>query len=589
MKKVLHWIVSHRMGIALALLLFFLLNGIASFSDWRLDLTEEKRYTIDTATHQQLKDLTDPIEVVVFLKGEFPSGFKKLATSTEQFLSLLQKQNPTRFHYRFVSPLEEVSEGKLWGDSLLSMGALNINLTVQKKAGQSSNILFPVALVQYKGQQSLVTLLPGASRAISQTELNRAEALLEFQFTSVIDKLLHPRRPGIAYEIGHGEPTDQRTYQLRIALQKDYELRTLDLKSQPAVPLGVDLLLLVKPTLRFSENEKLKIDQFVMRGGKLLCFIDNLVAEMDSFGRKPSIVAFDRDLNLSDLFFRYGARINPDLVMDLRCEVSFIQVGGTTEQPQNEFLPWNYYPLVGAPAADKKLKTAGYVGLRFANSIDTVDAPGVIKTPLLASSERARIISTPALISLNENSTLPENKLFNRSELPVAMLLEGKLTSLYRNRIFGAQADSMARSGQPFLSQATQGTVLLVGDGDLVLNDYIPAVNDQGAYDPQAPLVPTEMGWNPYTHFEYLTDGEAGRYFIPVANKEFLLNSVEYLISNPAISRLRAKEITLRLLDGEKVKQYRLWVQILFILIPLLLLVGGGFLFQSIRKRQFVR
>ncbi len=589
MKKLLHWILVHRLGVALALLLFFLLNILASLSDGRLDLTEEKRYTLEEATRQQLQALNEPIEVTVFLKGEFPSGFKKLATSTDQFLSLLQKQNPSRFHYRFVSPLEEVSEGKLWGDSLLSMGALNINLTVQKEAGQSSNILFPVALVEYRGQQSLVTLLPGASRAISQTELNRAEALLEFQFTSVIDKLVHPRKPGIAYEIGHGEPTDQRTYQLRVALQKDYELRTLDLTRQPAVPTGVDLLLLVKPTLRFSENEKLKIDQFVMRGGKLLCFIDNLVAEMDSFGRKPSIVAFDRDLNLGDLFFRYGARINPDLVMDLRCEVSYIQVGGTTQQPQNEFLPWNYYPLVGAPAADKKLKTAGYVGLRFANSIDTVEAPGVTKTPLLASSERARIISTPALISLNENSTVPENKLFNRGEISVAMLLEGQLNSLYRNRIFGAKADSMTRAGQPFIPQATQGGVLLVADGDLVLNDYIPAVDEKGAYDPQAPLVPTEMGWNPYTHFEYLTGGEAGRYFMPVANKEFLLNSVEYLISNPAISGLRAKEITLRLLDGEKVNQYRLWVQLLFILFPLLLLVGGGVLFQSIRKRKFAR
>ena len=589
MKKLLHWILVHRLGVALALLLFFLLNILASLSDGRLDLTEEKRYTLEEATRQQLQALNEPIQVTVFLKGEFPSGFKKLATSTDQFLSLLQKQNPSRFHYRFVSPLEEVSEGKLWGDSLLSMGALNINLTVQKEAGQSSNILFPVALVEYRGQQSLVTLLPGASRAISQTELNRAEALLEFQFTSVIDKLVHPRKPGIAYEIGHGEPTDQRTYQLRVALQKDYELRTLDLTRQPAVPAGVDLLLLVKPTLRFSENEKLKIDQFVMRGGKLLCFIDNLVAEMDSFGRKPSIVAFDRDLNLGDLFFRYGARINPDLVMDLRCEVSYIQVGGTTQQPQNEFLPWNYYPLVGAPAADKKLKTAGYVGLRFANSIDTVEAPGVTKTPLLASSERARIISTPALISLNENGTVPENKLFNRGEISVAMLLEGQLNSLYRNRIFGAKADSMTRAGQPFIPQATQGGVLLVADGDLVLNDYIPAVDEKGAYDPQAPLVPTEMGWNPYTHFEYLTGGEAGRYFMPVANKEFLLNSVEYLISNPAISGLRAKEITLRLLDGEKVNQYRLWVQLLFILFPLLLLVGGGVLFQSIRKRKFAR
>ena len=589
MKKILHWILIHRMGVVLALFLFLLFNLMATLSDWRADLTEEKRYTLDKATSQQIQALNEPIEVFVFLKGDFPSGFKKLATSTEQFLSLLQKQNPTRFHYQFISPLEEVSEGKLWGDSLLSMGALNINLTVQKKAGQSSNILFPVALVQYKGQQSLVTLLPGASRAISQTELNRAEALLEFQFTSVIDKLVHPRKPGIAYEIGHGEPTDQRTYQLRVALQKDYELRTLDLTRQPAVPAGVDLLLLVKPTLRFSENEKLKIDQFVMRGGKLLCFIDNLVAEMDSFGRKPSIVAFDRDLNLGDLFFRYGARINPDLVMDLRCEVSYIQVGGTTDQPQNEFLPWNYYPLAGAPAADKKLKTAGYVGLRFANSIDTVEAPGVSKTPLLASSERARIISTPALISLNENSTVPENKLFNRGEISVAMLLEGELTSLYRNRIYGAKADSMSSAGQPFIAQAKQAGVLLVADGDLVLNDYIPAVDDKGAYDPQAPLVPTEMGWNPYTHFEYLTGGEAGRYFIPVANKEFLLNSVEYLISNPAISGLRAKEITLRLLDGEKVNQYRLWVQLLFILFPLLLLIGGGLLFQTIRKRQFAR
>lgn len=589
MKKILHWILVHRMGVALALFLFFVFNFMATLSDWRADLTEEKRYTLDKATSQQIQALNEPIEVIVFLKGDFPSGFKKLATSTEQFLSLLQKQNPTRFHYQFVSPLEEVSEGKLWGDSLLSMGALNINLTVQKKAGQSSNILFPVALVQYKGQQSLVTLLPGASRAISQTELNRAEALLEFQFTSVIDKLVYPRKPGIAYEVGHGEPTDQRTYQLRVALQKDYELRTLDLTRQPAVPAGVDLLLLVKPTLRFSENEKLKIDQFVMRGGKLLCFIDNLVAEMDSFGRKPSIVAFDRDLNLGDLFFRYGARINPDLVMDLRCEVSYIQVGGTSDQPQNEFLPWNYYPLVGAPAADKKLKTAGYVGLRFANSIDTVEAPGVSKTPLLASSERARIISTPALISLNENSTVPENKLYNRGEISVAMLLEGNLTSLYRNRIYGAKADSMSRAGQPFIARAKQAGVLLVADGDLVLNDYIPAVDDKGAYDPQAPLVPTEMGWNPYTHFEYLTGGEAGRYFMPVANKEFLLNSVEYLISNPAISGLRAKEITLRLLDGEKVNQYRVWIQLLFILFPLLLLIGGGLLFQTIRKRQFAR
>ena len=589
MKKLYHWMIQQKAGTVLAVGLFFLINLLSYQWPIRLDLTAEKRYSIDSTSRSIIRSLDDELELVVFLKGEYPSGFKKLATSTDEFLSLLQAENPSRFRYRFISPMDEVENGKLWGDSLIKLGALNINLTVQKKAGQSSNIIFPVALIRYKGQQSLVTLLPGASRSISQVELNQAEALMEYQFTSSIDKLLHPKRPGIAYETGHGEPIDERTYQLRMALQPNYELRTLDLTKQPIVPVGVDVLMIVKPSLRFNEKEKFKIDQFVMRGGKLICFLDHLYAEMDSFARKSELVAFDRDLNIEDLFFKYGARINPDLLMDLRCEVSYVQVGGTAQQPQNEFLPWNYFPLAVAPVADNKLKTAGYVSMRFANSIDTIQTPGVIKTPLLASSDRARVISTPALISLNENSTLPENKLFNRSSIPCAFLLEGQLSSLYRNRVVSSLMDSLTPAGMSFIPQTNRGAVILVGDGDLVLNDYIPAVNEQGQYDPQAPLVPTEMGWNKYTQFEYLTGGDAGRYFIPVANKEFLLNSVEYLVSNSAISRLRSKEIALRLLDGEKVKASRIQWQLITLLAPLVLLVLVAYSVLFWRKKQFAR
>ena len=589
MKKLYHWMIQQKAGTVLAVGLFFLINLLSYQWPIRLDLTAEKRYSIDSTSRSIIRSLDDELELVVFLKGEYPSGFKKLATSTDEFLSLLQAENPSRFRYRFISPMDEVENGKLWGDSLIKLGALNINLTVQKKAGQSSNIIFPVALIRYKGQQSLVTLLPGASRSISQVELNQAEALMEYQFTSSIDKLLHPKRPGFAYETGHGEPIDERTYQLRMALQPNYELRTLDLTKQPIVPVGVDVLMIVKPSLRFNEKEKFKIDQFVMRGGKLICFLDHLYAEMDSFARKSELVAFDRDLNIEDLFFKYGARINPDLLMDLRCEVSYVQVGGTAQQPQNEFLPWNYFPLAVAPVADNKLKTAGYVSMRFANSIDTIQTPGVIKTPLLASSDRARVISTPALISLNENSTLPENKLFNRSSIPCAFLLEGQLSSLYRNRVVSSLMDSLTPAGMSFIPQTNRGAVILVGDGDLVLNDYIPAVNEQGQYDPEAPLVPTEMGWNKYTQFEYLTGGDAGRYFIPVANKEFLLNSVEYLVSNSAISRLRSKEIALRLLDGEKVKASRIQWQLITLLAPLVLLVLVAYSVLFWRKKQFVR
>jgi gliding-associated putative ABC transporter substrate-binding component GldG len=304
--------------------------------------------------------------------------------------------------------------------------------------------------------------------------------------------LLHTTKPGIAYETGHGEPVDESTYQLRMALQGDYELRTLDLTRQPAVPQGVDLLLIVKPTLAFAESEKFKLDQFVMRGGKLLCFIDNLYAEMDSFARKPDLVAFDRGLQLDDLFFRYGVRINTDLLMDLRCEFTYVQVGGTAAQPQNEFLPWNYFPLLSA--AEGKLRTPGYVGTRFAHSVDTIAVPGIKKYPLLISSERARTISTPALVSLNENSTVPDNALFGRVAVPAAVLLEGSFPSLFKNRASLAQLDAWKASGQTFRTASEKTAMIVVADGDIVLNEYIPLLDASGQIDSRGGMEPVRNG-----------------------------------------------------------------------------------------------
>jgi gliding-associated putative ABC transporter substrate-binding component GldG len=587
MKGLIDIITKKSYGVIVAVLLFVLINVGAAFVPWRLDLTSEKRYTVSPATKTLLDELSSPLEVQVFLTGEFPSGFRKLQSSTQQLLTLFKQLQPTRFNYVFLSPSSSTPAGTAWGDSLLALGALNINLTVQKEAGQSSNIIFPVALVTYQGRSQVVSLFPGASRSISQTELNTAEALLEYQFVSAIEKLLHTHKPGIAYETGHGEPVDERTYQLRMALQDDYELRTLDLTRQVGVPKGVDLLLIVKPTAPFAEAEKFKLDQFVMRGGKLLCFIDNLYAEMDSFARKPDLVAFDRGLNLDDLFFRYGARINTDLLMDLRCEFTYVQVGGTAAQPQNEFLPWNYFPLLSA--AESKLRTPGYIGTRFAHSIDTIAVGGVQKYPLLLSSERARTISTPALVSLNENSTLPDNTKFNRAAIPAAVLLEGSFTSLFKNRASLAQLDAWKASGQTFLTASEPTAIILAADGDLPLNEYIPMLDASGQIDPRGGMEPVEMGWNKYTRFEALTQGPAGKYFIPVANRDFLLGAVEYLVSDPALAQIRSKELVLRLLDGPQVKAQKLRWQLLCIGLPLLLLVLGGALYQGWRKQSYAR
>ena len=581
MKGVLNKIVASKYAWLLLLIIVVMVNYIATFIQARVDLTKEKRYTLSGTTGNLVKKLDDVVQIDVFLKGEFPAGFRKLANTTREFLGLLKDRNSSKIRYRFISPLDEVPGTKTtYGDSLVTMGAVPINLTVQKKAGESSNIIFPVATVLYKGKQTLVNLYPGASSRISQEEINSAEALMEYQFVKTLDKLTSSERPAVAYSIGNGEPADGSTYDLVQTLRQDYEFGTIDLNTQTKIPDEVDVLMIVKPTLTFSEDEKLKIDQFVMRGGKLLCFIDNLIAEQDSLALKPETIAYDRNLNLTDLFFRYGLRINTDLVMDLQCDVIPFVVGGTSENPQLEFLRWNYYPVL-SPGNSRITRGTGYVTAHFANSIDTINVSGVRKEPLLVSSPNSRIISTPALISLNENKDAPEDEKFKKNAIPVAMLLEGKFTSLFRNRITKAQTDTLAAAGERFRDASEENRIIVVADGDIVLNDFIPSGG------PNSSPEPIQMGWNKYTYTEYLKQSDQGKWFIPVANRDFLLNSMEYLASNPAISATRNKDIVLRLLDSKKVSAGKTTWQLINIALPVLLVILCGWIYQVIRRRKY--
>ena len=577
MKKMIGKIFASRLWWLPLLLVLFGINYLGSIFHARLDLTKEKRYTLSQATKDLLSKLDDEVRIDVFLKGEFPSGFRKLANSTTEFLQLLKDRDGSKIHYQFISPEEDMPDSRVtYGDSLVSLGAVPINLTVQKKAGESNNIIFPVALLHYKSQQALVNLYPGASGRISQEEINSAEALMEYQFAKTLDKLTQTKKPGIAYSTGNDEPVDSRPYDLVQTLKQDYQFAMLNLQTQPRIPDDVDLLLIVKPTIPFSEFEKLKIDQFVMRGGKLLCFIDNLIAEQDSLSFKPETIAYDRNLNLTDLFFKYGLRINPSLVMDLQCDMIPLVVGGTLDKPQFEFLHWNYFPLF-SPSPNQLLnKNLGYVSGRFVNSIDTIQVAGIKKTVLLASSGNSRVISTPALISLNENKNATEDEKFKQNGIPVAMLLEGKFTSLYKNRASQNQKDSFAAQGTKFRGESgANNKIIVVADGDMALNDIMP---DTG---------PLPMGWNKYTYREYQQQSEYGKFFNPSANREFMLNCVEYLINNPAISETRDKDIVLRLLDSMKVNDQKTTWQFINIALPVLLIILSGLVYQQIRKRKY--
>jgi len=571
----LQYIFLHRWGGWILIPVILLINWAASLLPIRTDLTADKRYTLSPATQKLVRSIQEPITIDVFLKGEFPSGFRKLANSTRDFLELIKEENGQNIQFRFLSPEDLQENNQPYADTLSKMGAMPINLTVQKKAGQSTNLLYPYAWIRTGDKQQLVPLFTGSKGRISQEEINSAESLLEYQFAGTLQKISSTKQATIAYEVGHGEPTDLRGYDLENTLSADHRFGLLNMRDSLTIPDGIDLLMIVKPTDAFTEDDKIKLDQFVMRGGKLLIFIDNLIAEQDSLRVKATgeTIAFDRNLQLTDLLFRYGCRINTDLVMDLQSDFIPLVVGGTMENPQLEYLRWNYYPL--ANGAGPFSKNLGYVSTRFANSIDTIQVPGILKTPILTSSANARTITTPALISFNENRNAPEDEKFKRSNIPIGYLLEGSFSSLYANRIGTAWRDSLQRIGRPFQSKSVPNRMIVVADGDVVLNEGVAQVG------------PLPMGWNKYTYMAYQEGQPGGQFFIPAANRDFLKMVIEQLVGDPAIMETRNKEIVLRLLDAKKIEEGRTKWQALNIALPVFLLALFGGLFHWSRKKRF--
>ena len=391
-----------KLWLLITVCLLVLVNWLASIYHTRIDLTNEKRFTLSSPTKNILKKLDDVVEIKIFLKGDFPSGFKKLANSTDEILQEFKEAAGNKLKYSFVSPDDDMEGTNVkWGDTLAGMGLYPINLKSQLKKGEQQQLVYPVALMRYKEKVVPVKLYNGIPN-IGRQEINSAEALMEYQFADGIYKLSEHEMPMIAYSTGNGEPPI-RSYitndMVENVLRPNYNLFTFNINSQPAIPDTFKLLLIVKPTQPFTEIEKLRIDQFVMRGGKLLMFVDKLNAEMDSLRIKNEVVAYDRELALSDLLFKYGIRINSDLVMDLQSDKLPFDVNGNG---QYEFLTWNYFPVFVSKSDHPINKNIGFVSGRFVNSIDTVEAEGIKKTVLLSSSLNARKISAPALISGKE-------------------------------------------------------------------------------------------------------------------------------------------------------------------------------------------
>ena len=449
-----------------------------------------------------------------------------------------------------------------------SLGIHPTNVKVQTEAGESQEqrLVYPAALVTYKDRVVPIDFLQGQNMQEGLQSLNNVISLLEYKFANAIQKVTQEKPAVIGYLAGNGEPLSYNVYDLiERTLKPQYGFGFVPIDSVPVIPLEFDAVMIVKPTTAFTDRQKLKLDQYVMHGGKLIWMIDNLYAEMDSLMRTQSdFVAFDRALNIDDQLFRYGVRINRDLVQDLQCDKLPLVVGSYGDRPQPQLVPWPYFPLLSSYTDHPIAKNMNTVLSIFPNSMDTVEAEGIKKTVILASSASSRTLSTPAIVSLNSVQTEADVQTFNQKNIPIAILLEGKFTSLFANRIPSSVADSLGRIyQQPFLATAAMpNKMIVISDADIVAN---VVTQNEG---------PLQMGTNQFTKVQY-------------ANRDFITNCIEYLTNPSGILAARAKTFVLRLLDPAKIEDQRTTWQIINVGLPVVLILGFALVYQAIRNKKY--
>ncbi len=571
-------LLSSKIFLPLVLLILIGINWLAASFHSHIDFTNEKRFTLSNSTQSVLKNLDAPVDITVLLTGDIKSEFKKLSNSTKELLENFKNYGGNNIQYKFELPGEDLNDSlkAIVFDSLVAMGLRPTNQQVQVKEGEGKNQrqIFPGAVLKYGNKTIGIDLLQGQVQKIvfnsddllDKQSLNSAEALLEYKFANAIQKLIEEKIPIVAYAYGNGEPKYgyPPVNSIFEVLGSNFIVDTVNIRTTSIINPDYATVVIVKPVDKFTDDDKFKLDQYVMNGGSLLFFVDQLYAERDSL-QSGELTAYARDLNLNDLFFRYGVRINTDLLADKHSDKIQLQVGSMGGKPQYQNLPWPYAPLLQPGSDNAIVKNQADVLGQFANSVDTVEAAGITKTILLSSSANAYTMVTPARIQLNSLQTEESADKFNRKNIPVAVLLEGKFASLFANRVSQAQLDTLKSFDRSFLRESEEpGKIIVVGDADVVLNQVSESIG------------PLPMGVNKYTKIQY-------------ANKDFFLNCTEYLANKKNILDARAKDYSLRLLDVKKVNDQRSLWQIINIVLPVLLVCLFGFVYQWWRKRKYTK
>lgn len=541
--------------IVLVLTLSILLNNISTIYFFRLDLTEENRYSITPATIKMLQNLDDDIYIEAYLDGDLPAAFKRMQSSLKETLQEFALYSKGKIQFQFINP-DLAASAKSRNQFMMSLSRKGIQPTdvfLTEEGKKIQKRIVPGVVISYGSAELGVQLFKGNKAASPEQRLNQSIEGIEYELAKAIQNILALDLPTLGIIRGHNELDSAEFSSLYRTLDKNFIVKTIDITQQEIPPF--DAILLAKPTSKFSLKDKYKLDQYLLKGGAGLFLIDKVAVNMDS--ANIGTYSFPYNLDIDDLLFKYGVRINNDLIQDFVSGTYPIVVGNEGDKPKIQLLQWPYYPVVNEYANHATVRNLDATLTRFASSIDTVKAEGITKTLLFSSSPYARKLMSPTYVDINLMQQELDPDKFTTPNISLAYLLEGEFTSFFKNKFIPE-----GESKEDFKSEG-KSKLIIISDGDLARNDL----------DPQTGK-PFPLGYNPFTNQTF-------------ANQDLIVNLLNYLTRGDGLIAARSKQVIIRPLDGVKLKNGKFKWQVINLIIPIALIIIFGVLNFWIRKRKY--
>lgn len=545
----------------LIVVILFLINFIFSFYFFRWDLTSEKRYTLSKFTKEFLKNIDDIVYFKIYLSGELPPEFNKLKNEVKEMLDEMRIYNDNiQYEFIDINEIGNKEDIRNLEKQLYDKGLVPEQVVEKKENKTSESLVWPGAIVSYKGKETVWQIFSRQLGFTPQENLNHALNEIEYGICKTIHKLQRKRRPEISIVEGHKELDTLHLYDFIKSLSEEYNVSRININHKLYALKNLDAIIIAKPDTIIDEKDKFIIDQFIMKGGKVLWLIDPVKLNMDSFRLKGYTLALDNPIHLDDMLFRYGVRLNADLIQDLQCAAIPVNIGFSKGQPNFKLFPWIFYPLIMPNSQHPIVKNLDLIKTEFVSSIDTLSTSGIKKTILLTSSKNTRVTPVPFRVSLAITQFKLKESAFNQGFKPIAVLLEGTFKSLYANRI---PTVIMEDSTIQFKEVSVPNKMIVISDGDMIKNDFNRAT---GMIYP--------LGYDKYTNQTF-------------ANKQFLLNCMSYLLDDAGLLQLRSREVKLRLLDMKKVSLQKTKWQVYNVLLPPLIILLFSLIQYYLRKRKY--